>query len=400
LCLPDKEICLIKNISGLSGSQIKSAALDNIFGLVYYLGIVTENDTGSNTGNDTGVCSMLTKPMKLTKSSPTIQDVAKAAGVSVSTVSRVLNDKDDVAPSTYNKVQQVINELGYASSLAARSMRSRKTNVIGLIMPDVDNPFSIQVMKGVNQAITKFGYDLIIYTGGESTTSLWATREQQYISFLNGSITDGIIIVAPTLLSIPTNYPIVGVDYHPGDTNLPAIIATNREGALSVMDYLITLGHRRIGYIGGRKDLQSAFRRHQGYLDGLHQAGIPVDPDLILDGNFTIDAGYRCGQKLLTMANRPTAIFAANDETALGVIKATQEMGLNIPDDVSLVGFDNSPEAAYYLPAGLTTVDQSVRQMGLAATEMLVKLINGEGVDETIYKVPTQLVVRGSCRVM
>jgi len=345
------------------------------------------------------IYSML-KQMKISKPSPTIQDVAKAAGVSVSTVSRVLNDKDDVAPNTYNKVQQVINELGYASSLAARSMRSRKTNVIGLIMPDVDNPFSIQVMKGVNQAITAFGYDLIIYTGGDSTTSLWPTREQQYISLLNGSIADGIIIVAPTLSSIPTNHPIVGVDYHPGDTNLPAIISTNREGALSVMDYLIELGHRRIGYIGGRKDLQSGFRRHQGYLDALHQADIPVDPDLILDGNFTMDSGYRCGQKLLTMDDRPTAIFAANDETALGVIKAAQELGVRIPNDISLVGFDNNPESAYYLSSGLTTVDQSVQQMGFAATEMLLKLIKGQSMQESIHKVPTKLVVRGSCRAI
>lgn len=338
--------------------------------------------------------------MSRSKGSVTIHDVARAAGVSVSTVSRVLNDKDDVAIDTYEQVKQVISELGYTSSLAAKSMRSRKTNVIGLIMPDVGDPFSVEVMKGVNQAIARFGYDLLMYTGGDATASSWPAREQKYISLLNGSITDGVIIVAPTALIFPTTYPIVAVDPHPGDANFPAVLSTNREGALAVMEYLIQLGHRRIGYVGGRSDLQSAIRRYQGYVDALRQAGIPVDPVLIQEGNFTIDVGYRCGQQLLNLPERPTVIFAANDQSAFGVIKAAHEMGLKIPDDVSIVGFDNIPETAYFLPGGLTTVDQSVRQMGLAATEMLVKLIKGEALAEMIYKVPTRLVVRGSCRAV
>jgi len=338
--------------------------------------------------------------MKFSKLTPTIQDVAKAAGVSVSTVSRVLNDKDDVAPDTYNKVQQVISELGYTSSLAARSMRSRKTNVIGLIMPDVDNPFSIQVMRGVNQGIAQFGYDLITYTGGDSTAASWPAREQKYVSLLNGSITDGIIIVAPTALTFPTNYPVVAVDHHPGDADFPTVIATNREGALSVMNYLTQLGHRRIGFVGGRTDLQSAIRRYQGYVDGLTQVGTPVDPDLIQEGNFSMEAGYRCGQQLLQLADPPTAIFAANDQSAFGVIKAAHEMDLKIPDDLSVVGFDNIPETAYFPSVGLTTVDQSLVQTGLVATELLVKFIETDEVSEIIHKIPTRLVVRGSCRAI
>lgn len=334
------------------------------------------------------------------KTSVTIHDVARTAGVSVSTVSRVLNDKDDVAIETYERVQQVIEDLGYTSSLAAKSMRSRKTNVIGLIMPDVGDSFTIEVMKGVNQAITQFGYDLITYTGGDATASSWPAREQKYISLLNGSITDGIIIVAPRALTFPTTYPIVAVDHHPGDTNFPSVLSTNREGALAVMDYLIQLGHRRIGFVGGRTDLQSGIRRHQGYIDGLQRAGISVDPDLVQEGNFTMDVGYRCAQQLLALANPPTAIFAANDQSAFGVIKAAHQMGLKIPDDLSVVGFDNIPETAYYLPGGITTVDQSVREMGRVATEMLVQLINGEKLEETIRKVPTRLIARGSCRAV
>jgi LacI family transcriptional regulator len=369
--------------------------LDKIIFLLY-----NGNVSGNVTGLPKNNFNSKSRAMRRSKSSVTIHDVAQAAGVSVSTVSRVLNGKDDVADDTLEKVQRVIENLGYTSSLAAKSMRSRKTNVIGLITPDVGDAFSIEVMKGVNQAIVQFGYDLITYTGGDSTASSWAAREQKYISLLNGSITDGIIIVAPTTLTFSTTYPIVAVDHHPGDTDFPTVIATNREGTLEVMDYLIQLGHQRIGFVGGRTDLQSAIRRHQGYIDSLQRAGIPIDPDLIQDGNFTMEVGYRCGEQLLGLAERPTAIFAANDQSAFGVIKAAHEMGLKIPDDLSIVGFDNIPEAAYHLPAGLTTVDQGLLEMGRAATEMLIKLVKDEEVSETIYKIPTKLVVRGSCRAI
>jgi LacI family transcriptional regulator len=255
-------------------------------------------------------------------------------------------------------------------------------------------------MRGVNQAIARFGYDLITYTGGDSTASSWADREQHYVSLLNGSITDGVIIVAPTALTFVSAYPIVAVDHHPGNVDFPTVIATNRDGALSVMEYLIGLGHCRIGYVGGRSDLQSAFRRYQGYIDGLQQAGIPVDQNLITEGNFSQDSGYQCGQQLLQLADRPTAIFAANDQSAFGVIKAANLMGLSIPADLSLVGFDNIPETAYFPSGGLTTVDQSLRQTGVVATEMLLKIINGAELPESIHKMPTRLVVRGSCRAL
>jgi LacI family transcriptional regulator len=170
--------------------------LDKIIFLLY-----NGNVSGNVTGLPKNNFNSKSRAMRRSKSSVTIHDVAQAAGVSVSTVSRVLNGKDDVADDTLEKVQRVIENLGYTSSLAAKSMRSRKTNVIGLITPDVGDAFSIEVMKGVNQAIVQFGYDLITYTGGDSTASSWAAREQKYISLLNGSITDGIIIVAPTTLS-------------------------------------------------------------------------------------------------------------------------------------------------------------------------------------------------------
>jgi LacI family transcriptional regulator len=331
------------------------------------------------------------------KSVVTIRDVAKAAGVSVSTVSRVLNNKDDVAPETYEKIQRVIEALGYTSSLAAKGMRSRRTNVIGLTMPDVGDPFTIQVMKGVNQAIQEFGYDLIVYTGGNSTTCPWPTREQQYVSLLNGSITDGIIVVTPTATTFSTTYPLVAVDPHPESTGFPSVIATNRAGALAAMEYLISLGHRRIGFIGGRTDLQSALRRFQGYKDSLRQANLPIDPELIQSGDFTRQAGYTGAQKLLSLSNPPTAIFATNDQSAIGVIEAAQEAGVRVPEDLSVVGFDNIPEAAY-INGGLTTVDQFIDKMGYIAVQMLVNLLADKPIENYLHHVDTKLIIRNTCQ--
>ncbi len=330
------------------------------------------------------------------KATITIRDVARAAGVSVSTVSRVLNDKDDVAPETYQRVRAVIAELGYTSSLAARSMRSRRTGVIGTMMPDLEDPFTIQVMKGINHAITALDYDLIAYTSGSINQQSKAEREQYYVSLLNGSITDGIIIVTPAATSFSTAAPVVAVDPNNESPDCPAVIATNHAGALEAMAHLIGLGHTRIGFIGGRPDLQSAQRRLQGYEDALRQAGITLDPSLVAVGDFTTARGHECGRQLLSLSEPPTAIFAANDQSALGAIEAAREAGLRVPEDLSVVGFDNTPETAYANPA-LTTVDQFMVKMGYVATEMLIALVQGEPLESDLYKVPTQLIIRDSC---
>lgn len=337
--------------------------------------------------------------MKRAKRAVTIQDVAKAAGVSVSTVSRVLNDKDDVAYETYEKVQDVIQELGYTSSLAAKSMRSRKTNVIGLIMPDVEQPFPIQVMKGVNRAIAELDYDLIVYTSGGIKKDSSADRERHYVSLLNGSIADGVIVVTPAATTFSTAAPVVAVDPNNVCPDCPAVIANNRIGAMAAMEHLINLGHRCIGFIGGRPDLQSAVRRLQGYQDALRQADIPLAPELIQVGDYSTETGFVCARQLLNLSKPPTAIFAANDQSAMGVLEAAREAGLRVPDDLSVVGFDNIPEAAYSNPA-LTTVDQFIDKMGYVATEMLIGLIQGEPLESDLYKMPTQLIVRDSCQAI
>ena len=333
------------------------------------------------------------------KGSVTIRDVAKAAGVSVSTVSRVLNNKEDVAEETLVRIQQIVNELGYTSSLAARSMRSRKTNVIGAIIIDLSDPFSTELIKGIDRAIREFNYDLIVYTSGRTAAITETAWEREHVTRLNGSITDGIIIATPTTTNFSSAYPLVTVDPHVEDGHFPAVISTNRDGALAAMEYLISLGHQRIGFIGGRTDLQSALRRFQGYKDGLRQANLPIDPPLIQTGDFTRQAGYTGAQTLLSLSNPPTAIFAANDQSAIGVIEAAQEAGVRVPEDLSVMGFDNIPEAAY-INGGITTVDQFIDRMGYMAVEMLVNLIQKNPVESLLHRVPTQLIVRNTCRVI
>lgn len=334
--------------------------------------------------------------MKRAKNSLTIRDVAEACGVSVSTVSRVLNDKDDVAAETYERVQRVITEMGYTSSLAATGMRSRRTNVIGILVVDLGDPFSLELFKGIGKAIYGTEYDLIIYSSGHIAATAESGWERRYLSRLDGSITDGVLVVTPTTEDLTAVSPLVAVDPH--EHNLfPAVISANREGAIAMMEYLINLGHRRIGFVTGRQGLLSSSRRQQGYIEALEQAGLPVDTTLIQQGDYTRETGFRCAQHLLRLPEPPTAIFAANDQSALGVIDAANKAGLRIPADLSVAGFDNTPLATCSLP-GLTTVDQSVSEMGYVATTMLIKLMQGKPLEEPFCRIPTQLVIRDSCR--
>jgi len=161
------------------------------------------------------------------------------------------------------------------------------------------------------------------------------------------------------------------------------------------MNYLMGLGHKRIGFISGRAELESSNRRFMGYRDALEPAGLPVTQELIASGDYTTETGVKCARELLALEKPPTAIFASNDQSAMGVFQAAQEMGLRIPEDLSVVGFDNIMESKYM---GLTTVDQFISEMGFVATQMLIKLINGEPLDSQTYKMQTQLVIRTSCK--
>jgi LacI family transcriptional regulator len=332
--------------------------------------------------------------MRKNKRTVTIQDVAKTAGVSVSTVSRVLNGKVDVASETQERIRSVIDDLGFTTNLAARSMRSQKKNLVGLIMPDIAYPFAIEVMKGVNRAIAESEFDLLVYTTGDVRKSGRASHEQKYVSLLTNSISDGVIIVAPVAGEFKIDAPIVSIDPLASNPNYPAVHATNYQGAMEAMDYLLGLGHNRIGFISGRPELESSSRRLKGYRDALEKAGFPVDEQLIASGDYTTSTGITGMRYLLGLEKLPTAIFAANDQMAMGVFQVAEEMGIRIPDDLSVVGFDNITESKYM---GLTTVDQFISEMGYVATQMLIKIINGVPLEDQTYRMQTRLVIRDSC---
>jgi LacI family transcriptional regulator len=333
---------------------------------------------------------------KMTQNSPkvTIQDVAREAGVSVSTISRVLNQKDDVSIETQRHVREVIDHLGYTSTLAARSMRSRKTNVIGLIVPDAEHPFSLEVIKGVNHAIAQSDYDLLIYTTGDFRKQNTALHEKQYVSLINGTIADGVIVLTSSARNFSSRAPLVFIDPYVCNDDFPTILADNYTGAHELMRYLVELGHRRIAYISGREGLQNN-ARFKAYQDVLSEFGITYEPDLVVEGDFSTRTGRLCGKRLLALQDPPTAIFAANDQAALGVIEAAQEANVKIPDDLSLAGFDNIPEAAIL---GLTTVSQPMIEMGSRAVDSLFRVIKGLKIEEMKQVLPTRLVVRNSCK--
>ena len=331
------------------------------------------------------------------KQSVTIQDVARAAGVSVSTVSRVLNGRVDVASNTQDHILEVIDQLGYTSNLAARSMRSFKKGLLGLIMPDIAYPYAVEIMKGANRAISESEFDLLVYTTGDVKKSGRATHEVKYVSLLNNSITDGVVIVAPVTSEFLTDAPIVSIDPVMSNPHYPSVHATNYQGGVDGMEYLLSLGHRRIGFISGRSELESSNRRLRGYKDSLEKAGIAIQDELIAAGDYTTETALKCARKLLSLPERPSAIFASNDQGAMGVYQIAEEMGLQIPRDLSVMGFDNIPESKYM---GLTTVDQFISEMGYVATQMLIKLINDPPLEEATYRMKTKLVISGSCRAV
>ena len=356
------------------------------------------NNIGNVAGNVTDIITSFPWfEMLKKKRTVTIRDVAKTAGVSVSTVSRVLNGKVDVARDTQDRILSVIDDLGYATNLAARSMRSQKNNMVGLIMPDIAYPFAIEVMKGVNRAIAQSEFDLLVYTTGDVRKSGRASHEQKYVSLLTNSITDGVIIVAPVAGEFLTDAPIVSIDPLMSDPHYPTVHATNYQGAVDAMQYLLSMGHRRIAHISGRAELESSNRRLKGYLDSLENAGVAIDPALIAPGDYTTETGAKAARDLLSLDHPPTAIFASNDQAAIGVYQVAEVMGLRIPEDLSVIGFDNITESKYM---GLTSIDQFISEMGFVATQMLIKLIHEEPLEVQTYRMQTQLVIRNSCQAV
>jgi len=325
----------------------------------------------------------------------TIRDVAARAGVSVATVSKVINNRYGVASGTSARVQAVIDELGYEASLVAQSLRNHRTNVIGILVADLE-PFSTELLKGAADAIRGSGFELVIYSaGGHSGDRVgW---ERRYLSRLSGTLIDGAVLVTPTVVDVNYGSPIVAIDPHTGQSGLPTVDSDNLRGAQLATGHLLSLGHRRIGMLTGRPDLESAQLRERGYREALHAAGAAVDESLIRCGDYDPEVSLEQARLLLTMPDPPTAVFAANDMSAIATIEVATELGRRVPADLSVVGFDNIPESALCAPP-LTTVEQPIRKMGERSIELLLSLIRGERPVATHITLATNLVIRQSTR--
>jgi LacI family transcriptional regulator len=326
----------------------------------------------------------------------TIADVAAEAGVSVATVSKVVNGRWGVAETTSERVRAVIERLGFQSSLVAQSLRSRNTSVIGVLVTDIE-PFSAELLKGVARAIEGSGYELVVFSGcGRVDDQVgW---ERRYLSRV-GTLCDGALLVTPSSVAVTFGAPVVAVDHNVGSSGLPTVDADNLNGAVVATEHLIELGHRRIGFLAGRPDLESGRLRERGYRVALKRAGIDLEPSLIREGGYQIDAAQEGTRQLLELADAPTAIFAANDVSAIAAISVARSLGFTVPGDLSVIGFDNVPESALSEPP-LTTIEQPIRQMGFDAATILIRMLDGtEPVPEHTL-LPTRLVVRGSCRAL
>jgi LacI family transcriptional regulator len=322
----------------------------------------------------------------------TIHDVARVAGVSVATVSKVINGRYGVAEATHNRVMSVVDQLGYESSLVASSLRRSRTNVIGILVVDFE-PFSTELLKAIAAANSGSGYELLAYAGpnADEKRQGWELRS---LSRLAGTLIDGAIIVTPTVLMPNTSIPVVAIDPHTGQGGQSMVSSDSVAGARAATDHLVALGHRRIAHIRGRIDLESARLREEGYRDSLAAAGIPFDPELVRDGNYRGPESDEAARELLRRADRPTAIFAANDLSAIRVLSVAAELGIRVPEDLSVIGFDDIPEAAKARPP-LTTMAQPMGEMGEHALRMLLQLLSGDSVAQHLH-LQAELVVRAT----
>jgi LacI family transcriptional regulator len=323
----------------------------------------------------------------------TMQQVAAEAGVSVSTVSKVINGRYGISEELSAHVSAVIERLGYESSLVARSLRNQRTHVVGVLVADFE-PFSTEVLKGAADAIRGTGFELVAYSAGGRVDE-HVGWERRYLSRLMGTLVDGAVLVTPTVTDVPADGPVVAVDPHTGSTTMPTVSAHNLQGAHAGVRHLVDLGHTRIGMVTGRADLVSAQLREQGYRAALAEAAIAVDESLIVPGGFEPDVARDAARALLARPDRPTAVFAANDLMALAVVDAARELGLDVPGDLSVVGFDNIPESALADPP-LTTVQQPIREMGRHAVALLLDLVEGREPDRLHHVLGTSLVLRRS----
>ncbi len=327
----------------------------------------------------------------------TLAEIAQVANVSVSTVSRALSDKHyPLKEENRQRIRKLAEEMGYQPNLVARSLQSNQSHLVGVIVDRMQSPFAAPTVQGIQDGLRNAGYSIsIVYSNRDQALAIEAIN-----SFYSHQV-DGIIILNSWLHTY--NDPILALQDRPfvfvnrvfGNCAENCVGPGDRYGAQLATQHLVDLGHRRIGYINGMDEWQEAQDRLSGFRDVLLQNGLPIDESLIRQGDWGVDSGYQAAQELLSLREAPTAIFAANDVMALGVIYAAQEVGLKIPGDIALVGYDDRDFAAWIRPS-LTTIRMPSYEMGRAAARLLLEQLSGEELEDAT-QVPGQLIIRESC---
>ena len=330
----------------------------------------------------------------------TIREVAKRLGLSVTTVSRALAGYDDVAAATRERVIQTAKSMGYTPSHAARQLRRQRTDTIGLVFPTLgkrfSDPFFNEFMAGVGDEASQHNYDLLV-----SVASPGKEEQATYQRWVQSRRVDGFVLVRIRRKDWRIQYlsdegfPFMSFGRSQTISGAPHIGVDGKAGMLELTRYLIEIGHRRIAFIGAPKDLTLSRDRSQGYFAGLKEAGIEPDQSLIAEAELTRSTGYESARALLSQHPHPTAIIGINDLTALGAIRAAQELGLQVGHDISIAGFDGT-EAGEHASPPLTTVAQPVYTIGSEVCRTLIQLIGKEEPDQPQRLVRPELIIRQS----
>lgn len=326
-----------------------------------------------------------------------IKDVAKEAGVSIATVSRVLNNIDIVNEDTKKKVVEAIEKLGYRPNIVARSLKTQRTKTIGIIIPDISNHFYPEVVRGAEDVANIYGYNIML-----CNTDLDPVKETEYLQVLREKMVDGVLYMSNSLeknileTAHSLHIPIVLVETTDEEGALPSVTIDNEKAAYDAVCHLIEKGYKNIGFIGMYEDaVNAAAYRYAGYKRALKEHELVEDPSLVFLGGLKASDGYEIGFKMNKI--KADAVFCASDELAMGFINGLRENGVNVPEDLGVMGFDNIYASFIFYPK-LTTVDQPMYDMGSVGMRMLIKVINNQELEEKHYVLPHGIVDRNSTK--
>ena len=328
----------------------------------------------------------------------TLKDVAALADVSIQTVSNVLNRRVNVRPQTRIKVLTACEELNYRPNAAARSLVTQKSQVLGLVIPDITNPIFGDIFSTITSVSERYGYSVMVGNTGRETIP-----EHRIINLLVEQRVDGVLVnsstsdnssIEPLLMA---KIPVVRLLSYPNDLNTDFFGTDDCNGTRMATEHLIGLGHRELGYIRGRRDANLSIQREQGFRDAMRTAGLPVNEDWVVGGGFSHEIAYKEAHRLLEAESRPTGFICHSDMVALGLLDATYDHSLKVPDDISIVGFDDI-FAASIRPVGLTTIKFNIEVLAESAILRLIHRMNSktEIVDRKFYQEACGLIVRSS----